>query len=149
MKIRPIEHQPEVPLGLLNDRLKDCQKLVLAYHTAMKEHKLQAAHSARLGISLFVPSGVYKRGGSDRDEFFAVYGIIRSSKKLVSPERLFVVPVIPVREIRGVPEVDEDGEITGTWKKEPLIDTDGFLVPKCRDGYHGARYVRVGDIVHY
>lgn len=144
MKIRPIRPQPVPPASLVIERVKQCNALVHEYYKARQEHNAQAAHSARLGISLFVPGGVYKRADSDSNEHYAVYGVIRSSTKLVSPERIFVVPVIPIKEVRGI------GEFDGKWKLVPLIDTEGFLTPVCKDGVpFGPRFVRVGEVVHY
>jgi hypothetical protein len=152
MKIRPLKRQPQKPVSLLVDRLQKCGELVRAYHKARVERNLHAAHAARLEISLFVPGGVYTKGGDTTGEHFAVYGIIlRPGKRLVSPEQLFVVPVIPIREVRQHVEIVNDESVEEPFKKwtVPLIDTEGFLTPVCKDGYHGERFVRVGEVVHY
>lgn len=148
MKIRPIKPQPDMPAEFLNQRLKECTELVRAYHAARVKRDMHAAHAARLGISLFVSSGVYTLGGEDSDEHFAVYGpILSAGRKLVSPERLFVVPVIPIREVRRHIEILEKGSIN-KWTV-PLVDTEGFLAPVVKDGYYGVRFKRVGDIVQH
>jgi hypothetical protein len=86
---------------------------------------------------MFVPPGVYQLGKTDKH--FAVYGaILHPSKKLLSPERLFVVPVIPIKEAKGVIEVVDDGTFS-KWTI-PLIDTEGFLTPVYSDEYRGERY---------
>ena len=144
MKIRPIPPQPIPTTDVLVARLKQCNDLVQTYYKARQDHNVQAAHSARLGISLFVPCGVYKRADVESEEHCAVYGVIRSSTKLVSAERLFVVPIIPVREVSQV------GSFAGKWSTMPLVDTDGFLVPVGRDGApYRPRFQRVGEIVHF
>ena len=128
MKIRPIQPQPIPPASYLLSRLKQCNELVHAYYKARQEHNAPAAHAARLGISLFVPGGVYKRADEESGEHFAVYGVIRSSVKLVSAERIFIVPILSLRD---VPAVDP---FSGTWKTVPLVDTEGFLTAVCKDG---------------
>lgn len=143
MKIRPIS-QPVLSADELKTRLEECNELVQAYYRARQEHNIQAAHSARLGISLFVPGGVYKRTDAESEEHYAVYGVIRSSTKLVSAERIFIVPIIPVREVR------KEGLFSGEWKTIPLVDTEGFLTLVCEDGNpYRARFERVAEIVHY
>ena len=144
MKIRPICPAPKVTVDDLVQRFQKCQELTRVYHKARQDRNDHDAHVARLEIELYVPRGVYKLGGTQRH--FAVYGaILQPSKKLLSPERLFMVPVIPIREARRHLEVVDDGSVS-KWTT-PLVDTGGFLAPIYSDGYTGERYTLVGHIV--
>lgn len=144
MKIRPIQAEPPKPVDLVVHRLKKCTELVRAYHAARINRNVHDAHMARLKIALYVPPGVYEHGTTKRH--FAVYHpILHHGKKIESPERLFIVPVIPIREVKRHLEITDEGSIK-QWSI-PLIDTEGFLTPICADGYHGERYIRVGEIV--
>ncbi len=119
------------------NHFKNCINLVDQYRKAQLEKDKNASLTARLGVSLFAPTGIYVRGGEDPNMRFAVFGVKKTRAK-VHTERIFYVPHVPILA---------SGDYAGEWSVSWLIETDGFLYPIARDGYHGPRYLRVGDIL--
>ncbi len=138
MKIRLFSQPPVAPRDLLLDHLKRCNTLVDQYLEAKKTRNRNAANAARIELSLFVPTGVYVRGDDPAREMYAVLGV-QESRTSVNRERHFFALYT---RIHG------HGDIDAGWERSALIDIDGFLVPVCRDGYHGARFIRVGELLH-
>ena len=139
MRVRHLSNAKAEPYDLAVEKLKQCNALVEAYVLAQRNRDRDAALSARLQVSLFALPGIYVRGDDpERKDMIVVYGV-KKTRALVHRERVFYVPYA---------KLGSQTMIEGGWNTIPLIDTDGFLMPVCRDGYRGARFVRIGDLLH-
>lgn len=136
-KVRLFTKRPVVPVSLLEQRLKECCLLVDQYLEAKHYELFSESHSARLKIASFAMPGVYRMGGDASGEMYATYGTQATGKS--SREDAFVVPYV---------RIHQKGDIAAEWQQVSLIGSGGFLMPIRRDGYHGERFVRIGELVH-
>ena len=139
MMINLLTSAPALSRSHLDDQLKRCCSYVDDYLRAKNEKNIDAQLTARHAISLFVPPGVYRRGGAgDASPMFATFGVLETGKH-ESHDDVFEIPYIKVRM---------SGQYVGKWKRARLIGIEGFLMPVCSDNYHGQRFVQIGELVH-